>query len=63
MESWVIMGHDSRSFWKSGLLDFMVARSAYMKSHGLEEARVVTEEEFDSQYSKAAEILKSKGML
>lgn len=34
-----------------------------MKAHGIEEPRVVTEQEFDSQYSKAAEILKSKGML
>lgn len=44
-------------------MDFMVAKSAYMKANGLEEAREVTEEEFDSQYSKAAEILRSKGML
>lgn len=34
-----------------------------MKKNGLEEAREVTEEEFDAQYARAAEILKSKGLL
>lgn len=57
------MGHDFDKFWISGLLDFQIARAAYMQKNGIEEKMEATEDDFDNQYEKAAKLLKEKGLL